>query len=249
VNSAKPPLRIAHAYGNNRNALRQALAASIDMIEADIWFRAGKVWIHHERRLGPLPLLMDRQMRGHPAPPLALPIWPRSRYYVRPDFNPLGLGGLLDTVGGKRGLLLDAKGNYEEAENNAFTAAVTRQVSEHDATDWVVVCGQNWKILETLREQAPRLEVRYSLEKPWQWDKFLRMIDGMDESPRICMEHRLIDEEKVRFLEERGIDVYCWTVDDPAKAKWLVAAGVDGIISNNLSLLASLGGSWTTAGG
>ena len=56
------PVRIAHAYGNSRAALRRALAADIDMIEVDIWYRGGDVYARHARRLSPLPLLADKRV-------------------------------------------------------------------------------------------------------------------------------------------------------------------------------------------
>jgi glycerophosphoryl diester phosphodiesterase len=56
----------------------------------------------------------------------------------------------------------------------------------------------------------------------------------------VCIEHRFLNEERVRFIEEQGVDLFCWTVDDPKEARRLVAGGADGIISNNLELLANL---------
>ena len=247
MNSGRPLVRIAHAYGNSRASLRRALATPIDMIEADIWFRVSEVWVRHERRLGPLPLLADHWgPASHSAGPYAVTVWPG--YYIRPDVHPLTLGELLDTAVGQRRLLLDVKGSNEGAENDTFAAAVVQQVSKHGSQKKVVVCGQNWTMLNRLREWAPWLEVRYSIERPWQWEKFLDMATSDDTVHQICMDHQLLNEEKARFLAEKGVDVYCWTVDDPVEAKRLVAAGVDGIISNNLALLGSLGGSPTAVG-
>ncbi|MBI2913379.1 MAG: glycerophosphodiester phosphodiesterase [Chloroflexi bacterium] len=239
MNSGRPPVRIAHAYGNRRDELQQALAAPIDMIEADVWYRGGRLWVRHERRLGPLPLLMDSRMRAHRPGPLAIPIWPR--HFARWDADPLSLAELLETARGKRPPLLDVKGRYAAAGDAAFAAALSRQVSEHSAQEEVAVCGQNWAVLKRLREIAPHLHVRYSIERPDQWQAFLRMIEGDEGARRVCIEHRFMAPDKARFLEDSGIDVYCWTVDDPAEAERLLAAGVDGIISNNLALLASLG--------
>jgi len=69
----------------------------------------------------------------------------------------------------------------------------------------------------------------------------MRMVGEDERVRRVCIEHRFLNEERARFLDEQGVDVFCWTVDDGEQARRLVAAGVDGIISNDLGLLAKLG--------
>ena len=56
--------RIAHAYGNSREALSQALQSPVvDMIELDVWLRENALDVRHERRLNPLPILVDDATR------------------------------------------------------------------------------------------------------------------------------------------------------------------------------------------
>ena len=233
-------LRIAHAYGNTRERLRAALAAPVDAIELDVWYRAGHVWARHEPRLEPLPLLVDKRMRGHSLPPLSLPLG--RRWYVRLDVNRLELDEVLETVAGAKGLLVDIKGAYRGQQNLAFARALARKIREHGAEGWAGVCGQYWPVLDDLSREAPEVEVRYSVERPYQWEKFMRMVGEDDRVRRVCIEHRFLDDERARFLDEQGVDVFCWTVDDGEEARRLAAAGVDGIISNNLELLAGLAG-------
>ena len=234
-------VRIAHAYGNNRKSLRIALAARIDVIEADVWFRNGDIFVHHESRLGPLPLLADKRMPGHPLPPLSLALW--SGYYVRPDVNAQRLTGVLEMVKGERRLLLDIKGDYRGAQISAFARTLISKIAQHGASIWVAVCGQLWPVLHRLRELAPDLEVRYSVERPMQWERFIAMVERDDKARNICIEHRFMSEGKARFLREHGVEAYCWTVDDAVAASRLVGMGADGIISNDLELLGALGDS------
>lgn len=232
------PLRIAHAYGNTRERLEAALAAPIDVIEVDAWYRAGQVWVRHERRLGPLPLLVDKRMRGHSLPPLSLPL--ARRWYMRLDINGLKLDDVLDTVGGAKRLLVDVKGSYRGRRNLEFAQSLVLKIGEHTGESWVAVCGQHWPVLDDVRAEAPGLEVRYSVERPYQWEKFKRLVDDDERVRRVCIEHRFLNEERALFLGQRGVEVFCWTVDDRDEAQRLVASGVDGVISNELDLLAGL---------
>jgi len=231
------PVRIAHAFGNSRAALRRALHADVDMIEVDIWFRGGDVYAHHARRLSPLPLLADKKMPGHPLPQPALPVWPG--YWVWPDINPLTLGELLAIVGGRKRLLLDVKGRYKGDRSAGFAGTIARLVREHEASSWAVVCGQTYPVLNALRQADEEIEVRYSLEKPHQWQSFLRKTKD-SRVRQVCISRHFLDGEKARVLEEAGVNVYVWTVDDPEAARRWAEQGADGIISNDLDLLENL---------
>ena len=203
--------------------------------------RAGQIRIHHERRMSWLPLLYDRDLRGHPLGPYALHI---GRYFVRPDIRTLQLDELLSTVAGRKRLLLDVKGHYKTPDLNGYVNKLVATIRAHNAESWVAICGQTYFVLHRIREVAPDLEVRYSVERPYQWERLLVLLEhGVR---KICIAYVFIDEEKARLMEERGVDLYCWTVDDREAAKRLVAQGVDGIISNDLRLLAELH-SWVDA--
>ncbi len=101
-------VRIAHAFGNRRDKIKAAATAAIDFIEADLWQRAGEIWVRHERRLGLLPLLYDRRPQGvDDIGPGAITVSPW--HYVRLDLDPLGLTELLERTRGGQRLLLDVK--------------------------------------------------------------------------------------------------------------------------------------------
>ena len=42
------------------------------MIEVDMWYRGGDIYIRHERRVRWLPILYDHVMKGHKLGPFAL---------------------------------------------------------------------------------------------------------------------------------------------------------------------------------
>jgi len=233
----RPLVRIAHAYGNRREALERALAADVDMIELDMWFRAGDIEVRHERRLSFLPLLYDRRLPTHSIGSYAIRVW---RYFVRPDVHPLKLDDVLELVSGKKRLLLDVKGDYGPQDVERYVETLLRLLRKHEAEGWVTVCGQFYAPLNALRRAGAPVEIRYSIEHPVQWEAFLGKMRRHEQLRQVCMAYRFIDEEKARILEENGVDLYCWTVDDPREAKRLVAEGVDGIISNDLEMLADM---------
>ena len=219
----RPPVGIAHAYGNRRASIEEALAAGVELIEADVWHRAGELWVRHERRLGPIPLLYDRRSIGvRRIGPWALPFV--LRFYLRLDMRPLTLRELLQRTQDRCRVLVDVKGRYSQVDREAYARRLVQLAGDGDGD--VAVCGQNWALLDEVRTQAPRLEVRYSVERPWQWQELLRRLDA----------------EKVDLLREKGVSIYCWTVDSRPEAGRLLGQGVDGIISNDLWLLASLAG-------
>lgn len=232
-------VRIAHAYGNTRHAIDVATNAEVDMLEADLWYRRGRIFIHHDRYLGPLPLLADRKMRGHPRPPWSLPL-PRG-YYVRPDINILTLWELLTRTNDRRRLLLDVKGKNDPKHADRFAFHLATAIGANDAVAQVEVCGQTWTVLDALREQPPKIALRYSIERPDQWQAYTAMVERDGGAPNVCIQHRFLTDERLQFLKDHGAGIYAWTVDRQSDADVLLKRGVDGIISNNLSLLASLG--------
>ena len=237
--SAVRTVRIAHAYGNRRDKIERAVAADVDLIEADLWFRAGDFWLRHERRLSFFPLLYDRRPRRgiRDDGPWALTVFPR--HYIRPDLQPLPLSELLERADGKRRLLLDLKDeDVEASEARVIAEALVRALAAAGRED-AIVCGQT-DLLDDVREAGPHLDVRYSIERQEQWDALLRRLDAGAAIRGLCVYHRFFDDGVARFTADNGLQVYAWTVDDPERARQLVQMGAAGITSNSLPLLEAL---------
>ena len=58
----------------------------------------------------------------------------------------------------------------------------------------------------------------------------------MDDIGRKSGHLMLITPERVARLHERGLFVYTWTVDDADTMRRVIAAGVDGVITNRPEL-------------
>ena len=232
------PVRIAHAYGNRRDKIQAAAPANVDLIEADIWLRAGDVWVRHERRLGFLPLLYDRRPQGiNTIGPWSITVFPN--HYIRLDIDPVRLTELLVRTRGRSRLLLDVKDDLTTEEARAYAQTLNRILAHARCEESVTVRGQT-DVLDSVREVAPHLDVRHSIEKQWQWDAFLRRLDAGIETRGVCMSREFLSDAVAQLLKERGLQLFCWTVDDPEEARRLVERGVDGIISNNIPLLEQL---------
>lgn len=46
--------------------------------------------------------------------------------------------------------------------------------------------------------------------------------------------HDRLNEQTVAMLKQAGVEINCWTVDDPARAEELISLGVDYITTNIL---------------
>lgn len=229
---------IAHAFGNSLSRLALALASSADIVEADVWLHRGRLVVRHERQLGPLPILFDRRpsaLAGRDLGPLTLPL---GRWYLRLALPPLTLAQVAARLDGRKELMLDLKGNDSDARA-AYAEALARFLEEQRFGERTVVCGYDWELLERLGRLAPQVRVYYSANNPWRLER-LREARGGEAARAVCIHHPLLDEALVGELKARGASVFTWTVDDLERARQLQRWGVDGIISNDLALLAAL---------
>jgi glycerophosphoryl diester phosphodiesterase len=232
------PVRIAHGFGNNRRRLLRALIGPVDLIETDVRFQDGKMVVRHERKLGPLPILIDEKSSLHikSGHRCRLHLW---RWYIALEGNLLSLQDVLAEAKDKRGLLLDLKGQYGNREE-ALAQALAEMLERMGMGEQVTICGQNWSLLGHLRVAAPHLKVYYSIDRPDQLEAFLAMLEH-DPMRGICLNQSLIEEPLIERLKALGITIYTWTVDDLWRAHELLELGVDGIISNSLETLGLLG--------
>ena len=139
-------------------------------------------------------------------------------------------------------------------------AAIVRHGLEHRT----VVSGVHPPSLRTVARAAPRVRIgitypedRLSISrKPYLWPMVSLGLASMRASvplrlPRLAgragagsvmLQHRLVTESAVGRAHAAGLAVLAWTVDEPADLTRVVAAGVDGVISNDPRIfLATLG--------
>ncbi len=132
------------------------------------------------------------------------------------------LDEVMRAVRGKLGLNVEIK-----------EGAVERQVCElmrsHDAMTTSMVSSFEWKALEKVRALDPAIRVGLLAEK--NRDMLIEAASAMRAyavNPRFDM----VDAAFCAKAHARGLQVLVWTVDVPEAMQILIAAGVDGIMTN-----------------
>jgi hypothetical protein len=106
----------------------------------------------------------------------------------------------------------------------------------------IVVASRSPAVLTAIHERAPRAILLLSVGddaafRRLQGDAALqRTIDG------ITVRESLVDFEMMSWLDEHGLGAFAWTVNDLERVNELIRLGVTGITTDNLAILALLGG-------
>jgi glycerophosphoryl diester phosphodiesterase len=85
--------------------------------------------------------------------------------------------------------------------------------------------------LDAAKAAEPSLPRGWIVEAPWDGD--LAPLERLDASS-FHLEHDLITPALVREVHARGCRVLAWTVNEAGRAEELLAAGVDGIVTDNV---------------
>ncbi|MGI8549678.1 MAG: glycerophosphodiester phosphodiesterase [Dehalococcoidia bacterium] len=213
----EPPQRIAHRAGNDRLALQQAVAASVDWIEVDVWWHHGRLLARHERTLWRLPIVYDK--------------W-RLQLALK---TPLYLPELISACADGPRLLIDLKG-----ESPRLPRAIVESLQYRAATDRAAICGQDWSLLDEAHRLQPDLRAFYSFGSARQVADLSRRTARQPPIRAASVAHALLTPKLIREFQDRAITVFAWTVNEPSRAGRLLELGVAGIISDRLDLLAGL---------
>ena len=210
---------------NTIRSFERAIALGVDMVETDV----------RQSRDGALALAHDAAIRGGGR---ALTVAEHDLQTLRS--LDLGHGERIPTlaealavVRGRCGLMIDLKGEGFETE---LVAAI--HASELPG-DQIVVPGGSLRSRTRIRELDPKIPLSLSLDADWDarvTPEFIARID----TDAVTWEHPLITPERVARLHDRGLFVYTWTVDDLDTMRRVIAAGVDGVITNQPALFAQL---------
>ena len=204
---------IAHRAGNNLRHLEQALAGGVDAIECDFWHDRGRLALRHERKLP------------------ALPVW-YDRWYMRFSIGELSLPDLLREINFRSELFLDIKSSTPLAAE-----AVLRLYHDNESMmPPTLVSSRQWRLLDQLGEVGTDMRMFYSVGHARGLEALLRRARTSPRPAGTSIRHTLLSANVVARLHEAGLQVFAWTVNNRHRAEDLLAWGVDGLISDDVTL-------------
>jgi len=116
----------------------------------------------------------------------------------------------------------------ERKQGDAET--VVRLLKEKNLLDKVVVQAFDWNYVAKCRELAPNLALATLSGKPAAPEQIeAAAAAGADV---IVWDHQKIGRREIEQIHKLGKKAWAYTIDDLDKAKQLVAAGLDGVITN-----------------
>ena len=126
--------------------------------------------------------------------------------------------------------MLDLKG-----DDPALPAALVDAFREVRPTEELLVCSQNWVLLEQFRPYIG-VTLVHSIGDEQQlalaWDRLAR-----DDHDAVSIDYRLLSAARTQELKARVSTVMSWTVNAELPFRAVLGWGVDGVISDNLDML------------
>ena len=203
---------IAHRAGNSAD--RAVAAAPIaDAIEVDVHLFRRRLEVRHARAL-----------------------WPFSRqfepWYLLPRSAPRpALDEIVAAVPPDAHIWYDLKG---------FTPRLARQVlATNGARRPATLSCRSWWVLRPARRIEGVRTMKSVNNRLTRWLVMRTPLGSADSG--VVINQRLLETGVLRRLRERTAVVVTWGVADPDRARELIDAGIDGLIIDDLDLIATVG--------
>jgi glycerophosphoryl diester phosphodiesterase len=247
------PLVIAHrgycqfAPENTLPSFKLAMAAGADLVELDYYpSRDGKLVVIHDTTVDRTTDATNR--------------WAQQKINVETksaaELQSLDAGSWFDKryAGTRIPLLAEAldtiqSGGVTLIERKAGAPAdCIKLLREKDLINKLVVQSFDWEYVRAFHEQEPE-QVLGALgppnrlsdgQKPAEMGKELSAawLDELQKTgAKVAVWSDKVSREAVQLAHQRGLKVWVYTINDPELANTLLDMGVDGIITNNTSLI------------
>ena len=209
---------IAHRGGNLVESVAASLAVA-DAIEIDVHTFLGRLEVRHAKVIWPLPIRWEQ-------------------WYLVPRSDPLPtLAEILAVVPEGSHLWLDLKGLTPRFTRRVLAAVGDRHRLTVSARAW-------WILGPALRR--PEIRVMRSVGNRFQrWLVTVPLLRPATADPGrrrgVVLHERLADPASVARLRRHWAPIVTWAVEDRERVDTLADAGVDGVIADDLALLAAVG--------
>ena len=205
-------LAVAHRRGNSVAGLREALAAGVDLVEADVHAYRGRLEVRHMRSMGGLPWLWD------------------STGVVRRGSH-LELAELVRALGEDHRLMIDLKGVHPR-----LAPSVARLLREATPDRRLTVCTKSWWMLD-----AFDVPVRRVLSAA-TGRGVSRLRARVAQAPvhGVSVRRSLLTPSLVEELHAGTDLVMTWPVDTAEALADARRLGVDAVISKDMDVLRSV---------
>ena len=214
---------------NTLPAFQAALDAGADLVELDYFHSADRVpVVIHDEILGRTdnseevlgkPKLLIGKLKLVDIEKLDVGSWFGDKF-AKTKLPTLAES--LDLIQTKSVTLIERKGGDAQT--------LVKLLEEKKLIDNVVVQAFDWKFIADCRRLSPRLALGTLSGKP----PSLEQLQGAAATGAdlIVWDHEKIGPTQIKQIHALGKKAWVYTVDDPARAKALIAAGIDGIITN-----------------
>ena len=210
---------ILHAANSKKRIT--ACNEAFERLEVDVWYDAGALRVVHDFHLGPITF-------GHR----------HGRIHIGLLKDSPKLCEVLDIV--SRPLLIDLKGAWDCKSIFCLVALLDEKNRLHKDA----ICTQDWRPLDIIRGNFPKVALYYSMERKTQLDAFFRKladvkkefgnthgIAGISAAASLVIPHNLF----IPMFHDEGLKVLVWdNIEDPKRIAALVAWGLDGAIVDSL---------------
>jgi glycerophosphoryl diester phosphodiesterase len=222
---------------NTLPAFQSALDVQSDLVELDYHHTADGVplVLHDEtldRTTNAVELLGRTKIRVASLPLADLAGLDAGRW-----FDPKFRGTRLPTLA--ESLDLIQTGSVTLIERKAGDApTLVKLLEEKKLTDQVVVQAFDWDFVAECRRLSPTLALGTLHGKP-ATEELVRaaVATGAD---LIVWNHEKIERPHIELIHQLGKQAWVYTVDDPERARQMIDAGIDGIITNKPAVMIEL---------
>jgi len=214
---------------NTLPAFQSGLDAKADLVELDYYHSAdGALVVMHDKTL-------DRttnaeKLLGKAKLPIAdLPLAELRKLDAGAWFDEKFAGTKIPTL--LESINLIQSRSVTLIERKAGDApALLRLLEEKKLIDQVVVQAFDWEFVTECRRLSPRLALgTLSGKDATEAELNAAAATGAD---LIVWDHKKIEREQIDQVHRLGKKAWAYTIDDPERVRQLIAAGIDGIITN-----------------